>query len=132
MPVIDKKTLKILPRTKIWIYKFENKNTYFCRFYVGLGHKNYKSGKFEKTLKTKNIKEAIKKATELYKEWFREHTDTKQQVREHDFDLDIAQPYIKYKVRKYKDRTDIKNTDQGERDKSKWERWQFKCVVIDY
>lgn len=104
-------------------HQFENQNTYFCRFYIGLGHKNYKSGKFEKTLKTKNIKEAITKANALYKEWFREHTDTKQQVREHDFDLDIAQPYLKYKVRKYKNRTDIKNADQGERDKSKWENY---------
>ena len=132
MPKINKDTLKILPRTKIWIYKFENKNTYFCRFYVGLGHKNYKSGKFEKTLKTKNINDAITKANELYKEWFREHTDTKQQVREHDFDLDIAQPYINYKVRKYKNRTDIKNADQGVRDKSKWQYMKPMFDEVDY
>ena len=132
MPKINKDSLKILPRTKIWIYKFENKNTYFCRFYVGLGHKNYKSGKFEKTLKTKNINEAITKANELYKEWFREHTDTKQQVREHDFDLDIAQPYINYKVRKYKNRTDIKNADQGVRDKSKWQYMKPMFDEVDY
>jgi len=132
VPKINKDSLKILPRTKIWIYKFENKNTYFCRFYVGLGHKNYKSGKFEKTLKTKNINEAITKANELYKEWFREHTDTKQQVREHDFDLDIAQPYINYKVRKYKNRTDIKNADQGVRDKSKWQYMKPMFDEVDY
>ncbi len=132
MPKINKDSLKILPRTKIWIYKFENKNTYFCRFYVGLGHKNYKSCKFEKTLKTKNINEAITKANELYKEWFREHTDTKQQVREHDFDLDIAQPYINYKVRKYKNRTDIKNADQGVRDKSKWQYMKPMFDEVDY
>ena len=53
MPKIDKKTLKILPRTNIRIYKFENRNTYFCSFYIGLGHTNKKSGKFEKTLQTK-------------------------------------------------------------------------------
>ena len=68
MPKIDKKTLKILPRTNIRIYKFENRQTYFCSFYIGLGHTNKKSGKFEKTLQTKNVNEAIKKATELYKE----------------------------------------------------------------
>jgi len=51
MPKIDKQSLKILPKTKIWIYKFQNKETYFCRFYIGLGHKNYKSGKFEKNFK---------------------------------------------------------------------------------
>ena len=122
MPKIDKKTLKILPRTKVWIYKFEKKNTYFCRFYVGLGHKNIKSGKFEKTLKTKNINDAITKANNLYKEWFREHTELKP-TRDKDFDLDIAQPYITYKVRKYKNRTDIKNNEQGQRDKSKWENY---------
>ena len=133
MPKINKDSLKILPKNKIWIYKFENKNTYFCRFYIGLGHKKYKSGKFEKTLKTKNIRDAITNANKLYKEWFREHTDTKQQVREKDFDLDIAQPFIKNKVRKYKNRTDIKNSDGGERDKSKWENYMKPMFSeVDY
>ena len=133
MPKINKDSLKILTRTKIRIYKHENRNTYFCSFYIGLGHKNYKSGKFEKTLKTKNVREAITKANELYKEWFREHTDTKQQVREKDFDLDIAQPFIKNKVRKYQNRTDIKNSDGGERDKSKWENYMKPMFSeVDY
>ena len=123
MPKINKKTLTILPRHNIRIYKFENRHTYFCSFYIGLGHKGKKSGKFEKTLKTKNIKEAIKKATELYKQWFREHTDTKQIRKERDFDLDLAQPYLSYKVRKYKNKTNIKNNEQGERDKAKWNNY---------
>ena len=58
MSKIDKQTLKILPRTKISIYKFVNQNTYFCRFFVG--RKYFKSGRFEKTCKTKNINEANK------------------------------------------------------------------------
>jgi len=133
MPKINKDSLKILTRTKIRIYKHENRNTYFCSFYIGLGHKNYKSGKFEKTLKTKNIRDAITNANKLYKEWFREHTDTKQQVREKDFDLDIAQPFIKNKVRKYQNRTDIKNSDGGERDKSKWENYMKPMFSeVDY
>ena len=123
MPAIDKKTLTILPRHNIRIYKFKKRHTYFCSFYIGLGHKGKKSGKFEKTLKTKNIKEAIKKATELYRKWFREHTDTKQIRKERDFDLDLAQPYIAYKVRKYKNKTNIKDNEQGERDKAKWNNY---------
>ena len=122
MPKIDKKTLKILPRTNIRIYKFENRNTYFCSFYIGLGHTNKKSGKFEKTLQTKNVNEAIKKATELYKEWFRTHTDTKR-VKAKDFDIDIASPYLQFKIRKYKNKTHLKNNEQGERDKAKWNNY---------
>ena len=53
MPKINKSTLKMLPRNNIRIYKFENKQTYFCSFYVGTIH--FKSGKFEKSLKTKKI-----------------------------------------------------------------------------
>ena len=121
MPKINKQSLRKLPRTNIWIYKFEKGNVYFCRFYVGL-HKNKKSKRFEKTLKTKNINEAISKATELYKQWFREHTDTKQ-VRDKDFDLDLAQPFLNYKIRKYKNKTNLKNNEQGERDKAKWNNY---------
>lgn len=131
MPKIDKTSLKILPKTKIWIYKFQNKETYFCRFYIGLGHKNYKSGKFEKTLKTKNVNEAISKAKEYYKEWFKTHTDTKS-VKEKDFDLDIAQPYITFKIRKYKHKTHLKNNEQGERDKSKWNYIKPFFEDVDY
>ena len=49
MGVIDKTTLKKIPRLKISIYKYKNKNTYFCRFYVGKVH--YKSGYKEISLK---------------------------------------------------------------------------------
>ena len=63
MSKIDKQTLKILPRTKISIYKFVNQNTYFCRFFVG--RKYFKSGRFEKTCKTRNINEAIVKANQV-------------------------------------------------------------------
>ena len=62
MPKIDKSTLKILPKQKIRIYKFENKKTYTCSFYIGTGYKKYPSNHFQKTCKTKNINEAISKA----------------------------------------------------------------------
>ena len=74
MPKINKNTLKVLPRNNIRIYKFENKQTYFCSFYVGTIH--FKSGKFEKSLKTKNINEAISKANELYRNWFIKNPST--------------------------------------------------------
>ena len=84
MSKIDKQTLKILPRTKISVYKFVNQNTYFCRFFVG--RKYFKSGRFEKTCKTRNINEAIVKANQYYKDWFIQHA-TDAIEKERDFDL---------------------------------------------
>jgi len=131
MPVIDKKTLKILPRTNIQIYKFEKGKNYYCQFYIGSGHKGYSSKRFQQCLKTHNINDAIKLAIQKYKDWFKEKIDTKR--RENDFDLDIAQPYIHFKVRKYKNRTDLKNNEQGQRDKSKWDNYLKPFFVdVDY
>jgi len=120
MPKINKNTLKVLPRNNIRIYKFENKQTYFCSFYVGTIH--FKSGKFERSTKTKNINEAISKANELYRNWFIKNpsTLTKKYI---DFDLDIAQPWLRYRVIKYKNKTHLKNNEQGERDRAKWENF---------
>ena len=117
MPKIDKTTLKKIPRLKISIYKYENKNTYFCKFYVGKIH--YKSGYKEIGLKTKNINEAISKANTEFKIWFSEHKDTTTK-KDSNIDLDIAQPYLRNKIRKYKHKTHLKNNEQGERDSSKW------------
>lgn len=129
MPKINKSTIKILPRTGIRIYKFENKNTYFCRFYVGTCH--YNSGKLEKSLNTKNIKEAISKATQIHRDWFVEHKDTKTR-KGSDFDLDIALPFLKFRIRKYKNKTHLKNNEQGERDKSKWNHMKPFFEDVDY
>jgi len=52
MSKIDKQTLKILPRTKISVYKFVNQNTYFCRFFVG-----------RKYLKVEDLKKLVKRET---------------------------------------------------------------------
>ena len=58
MPKINKETMKVF-RNGISIYKYQNKNTYFCRFYVGRTNNQYsKSGRFEKSTKTKNIRSA--------------------------------------------------------------------------
>ena len=97
MPKINKDSLKILPKTNIQIYKFEQGKNYYCHFYIG-SHKGYSSKRLQKCLKTQNINDAISKATEIYKEWFKTHTDTKR--KEKDFDLDIAQPYLHFKVKK--------------------------------
>ena len=117
MPKIDKTTLKKIPRLKISIYKYENKNTYFCKFYVGKIH--YKSGYKEIGLRTKNINEAISKANTEFKIWFSEHKNTTTK-KDSNIDLDIAQPYLRFKIRKYKHKTHLKNNEQGERDSSKW------------
>ena len=70
MPKINKETLKVF-KNGISVYKYQNKQTYFCRFYVGRNNKQYsKSGRFEKSTKTKNINEAIKIANDYYREWF--------------------------------------------------------------
>jgi integrase len=129
MSKIDKQTLKILPRTKISVYKFVNQNTYFCRFFVG--RKYFKSGRFEKTCKTRNINEAIVKANQYYKDWFIQHaTDTIE--KERDFDLDIAQPFINFRIRKYQNKTHLKNNEQGERDKSKYNYLKPFFENVDY
>ena len=71
MPKVNKETFKILPKTNIQIYKFEQGKNYYCQFYIGSGHKGYSSKRFQKCLKTQNINDAISKATEHYKEWFK-------------------------------------------------------------
>ena len=129
MSKIDKQTLKILPRTKISIYKFVNQNTYFCRFFVG--RKYFKSGRFEKTCKTRNTNEAITKANQYYKDWFIQHaTDTIE--KERDFDLDIAQPFLNFRIRKYQNKTHLKNNEQGERDKAKYNYLKSFFENVDY
>ena len=121
MPKINKGTLVILTKLNIQIYKYGNGKNYYCKFYIGAGHANFKSKRFEKCLNTQNINEAKKIATQHYQNWFREKIDTKR--RERDFDLDIAQPYINFKIRKYKNKNGLKNNEQGERDKAKWNNY---------
>ena len=129
MPKIDKTTLKKIPRLKISIYKYENKNTYFCRFYVGKIY--YKSGYKEIGLRTKNINEAISKANTEFKIWFSEHKNTTAK-KDSNIDLDIAQPYLRNKIRKYKHKTHLKNNEQGERDNSKWNYLKPFFEDVDY
>ena len=108
MPKIDKSTLKILPRTNIQIYKLVNGKNYYCKFYVGSGFKNIKSKRFEKCLNTANIKDAEKYSKAHWKTWFQNNPSAiNEDVK--DFDLDIAQPFLEFKIRKYKHKTHLKN-----------------------
>ena len=63
MPKIIKDTIKLIPKIHtLKIYKKENRKDYYCSFYVGTAL--MKSGNKELTLKTENVKDALKKARE--------------------------------------------------------------------
>ena len=116
MPKINKKT--IFEFTKIpslKVYKFEKSTNYFCSFYVGT--KILKSGNKELSLKTKNINEAKVKAKQVYYDFF----NSPESMTENNisFDLEIAQPYFKHRIRHYKNKN--KNSTQGTREKMYYE-----------
>ena len=118
MPKINKDTLKTL-KNGVKVFKYENKNSYNCYFQVGSTYT--KSGKKYYGLGTKNIHEATIRANTKYKEW---HTTNAEKSKKFlDFDLDVAQPYLRYKIRKYRNKTNIKDNEQGSRDKAKWENF---------
>ena len=96
MPKINKDTLKTL-KNGVKVFKYENKNSYNCYFQVGSTYA--KSGKKYYGLGTKNINDATIRANTKYKEW---HTTNAEKSKKFlDFDLDVAQPYLRYKIRKY-------------------------------
>ena len=118
MPKINKDTLKTL-KNGVKVFKYENKNSYNCYFQVGSAYA--KSGKKYYGLGTKNINDATIRANTKYKEW---HTTNAEKSKKFlDFDLDVAQPYLRYKIRKYRNKTNIKDNEQGSRDKAKWENF---------
>ena len=128
MPKINKKT--IFEFTKIpslKVYQFEKSTNYFCSFYVGT--KILKSGNKELSLKTKNINDAKVKAKQVYAEFFKSlDSQTEKNVS---FDLDIAQPFFRHRIRHYKN----KNVDstQGNREKSEYENYYKQFFEdIDY
>ena len=118
MPKINKKTLITFPRIpSLKIYQFENSTNYFCNFYVGTHI--LKSGNKEKSLKTKNVNEARKKAKEEYYKFFNS-TEAKKESNIN-FDLDIAQPFFKFRIRHYRN----KNPDstQAQREQQRYENY---------
>jgi len=118
MPKINKNTLKIL-RNGVRVFKYKNRHSYNCYFAVGNAYA--KSGKKYYGLGTKNINEATLRANVHYKKWH--SVNAEKSKRFIDFDLDIAQPYLRFKIKKYKQKTHLKNNEQGQRDKSKWENF---------
>ena len=128
MPKINKKTLITFPRIpSLKIYQFENSTNYFCNFYVGTHI--LKSGNKEKSLKTKNVNEARKKAKEEYYKFFNS-PDAKKE-NNINFDLDVAQPFFKFRIRHYKNKNPDSN--QAHREQQRYENYIKKFFEdIDY
>ena len=119
MPKIKKDSIKKLPQTPtLKIFKYENSKNYHCSFYVGTQYK--KSGNVEKSLKTKNKKDAEKLAKENYKNWWLENHDNVPK-NERNFEEDIALPFLRMRILKYKKKGSRTNT--GEKEKSQYERF---------
>ena len=96
MPKINTTSIKTFPNCDtLRIFKYENSQNYHVSFYAG---PNYaKNCMFQKTLKTKNYKDATLKAKELWKS-FDKKTVTKRDIS---FDDDIAKPFFISRLKKY-------------------------------
>lgn len=129
MGKIVKDTVKYLPSCKsLKIFKYEKCNKYYCCYYVG-PHASTSGSKI-KSLRTENINDAMKKAKLEYHKWFEEHGDDYSK-KEFDFTKDIANPFFKFRIRKYSG--DNKKENQGEREKQKYFNYMIKYFEkIDY
>jgi hypothetical protein len=126
MPKIIKDTIKLIPKIHtLKIYKKENRKDYYCSFYVGTAL--MKSGNKELTLKTENVKDALKKARETYSNWFNQNKDkiARGDIKK-DIDKDIATPYFKARIRKYQMKGKSGTSNQGAREKSRWNNYILK------
>ena len=130
MPKIKKDTIKKLPQTPtLKIFKYDNSNKFHCSFYVGYNH-GVASGSVQKSLKTENRAVAEKLAKELYKQWWLDN-ENKVIKKERSFDKDIAQPFFKTRIIKYRNKGSIVNT--GEKEKSQYERFMKSYFEdVDY
>ena len=127
MPKIDKKTIFRFERIPVSVFQFENSKNYFVRYYVGR-QKDASSGNKDKTLKTQNINEAKVKAKKIYFEYLNNPTPKEKEI---DFNIDIAQPFFKFRIRHYRN----KNPDstQGIREKQRYENYIGKFFEdVDY
>ena len=130
MAKIVKQSVKKFPHSSsLKIFKFETSKYYYYSFYVGT-HIT-KSGNKEGSLRTANVKIAMKKAKEIFNDWFINHqTETKRDKFE-TFTSKIAEPYFKYRIRRYADPN--KKENQGERDKQKYFNYMIKFFDhLDY
>ena len=127
MPKINKKTIFKFDRIPVSVFQFENSKNYYCRYYVGR-QKGASGGNKDRTLKTTNIKIAKTKAKEIYFEHLNNPTSKEKEIS---FDIDIAQPFFRYRIRHYKN----KNPDstQGTREKMRYENYIKKFFEdVDY
>ena len=133
MPKIDKNTIKLLPKNRsLKIYKKENLPNYYCSFYVGSNI--MKSGNKEMSLRTSNVKEALKKAPTIFKDFFDENRDKINSTKSiPDIEKDIAISFFKVRIRKYQDKGKIGTSNQGVRERLRWNNYILKFFKdIDY
>ena len=130
---IIKNTIKKIPKLhSLKIYKKENRNNYFCSFYVGTNV--MKSGNKELSLKTENVKEALKKAKQTFYNWHEKNKDILVN-REHKVDIEkeIALPFFKVRIRKYQMKGKSGTLNQGIRERLRWNNYILKFFKdIDY
>ena len=133
MPKIKKETIKQIPKIhSLKIYKKENRNNYYCSFYVGTNI--MKSGNKEISLYTENVKEALKKARNVYVDWQNENKDiVVNSVKKIDIEKDIALPFFKVRIRKYQMKGKSGTSNQGVREKLRWSNYILKFFKdLDY
>ena len=98
MPKIDKSSIKEIKNCDtLRVFRYENSSKYYVSFYVS---KRYsKNGRYEQSLKTKNVNEAASRAKELWRGFDKEAVQKTD--KECNFDKDIAQPFFKSRLKKY-------------------------------
>jgi len=121
MPKVIQETIKKIPSKKsLRIYKKNNSPNYYCSFYVG--YSTLKSGKKEQTLKTPNVKVALKEAIRVYDIVIANQEHQKLEI---DFNKDIAQPFFKYRIQKYQMKKKYNNDNQGIREKKRFNNYML-------
>ena len=130
MPKILKDTIKKIERKpSLRIFKKDKSKYYYCSFYVGFAH--FKSGNKEQSLKTSNVNDALKKAQQVYDQTMRT-LPTDPII--FDFTKDIATPFFKHRIRKYRDEKGKDGNDnQGIREKKRYDNYiKMFFDKIDY
>jgi len=127
VPKINKKTIFRFDRIPVSVFQFENSRNYFCRYYTGR-RKGASGGNKDKTLKTQNIKEAKVLAKQIYETFINTPIEKELEIS---FDLDIAQPFFRHRIKHYKNKNP--NSTQGFREKSEYDNYSKKFFDdIDY
>jgi hypothetical protein len=93
-----------------------------------------KSGNKEISLYTENVKEALKKARNVYVDWQNENKDVVvNSVKKIDIEKDIALPFFKVRIRKYQMKGKSGTSNQGVREKLRWSNYILKFFKdLDY